>query len=389
MSGTPSAPAWRVVAAAGVAQLLAWGSSYYLLAILARPMAADLGLAPLWVYASFSGALLVAAALGPWAGARIDRHGGRRVLLASNGLFALALTVVATAQDRWTLLLGWLLMGAAMPMGLYDAAFSTMVGLYGARARRAIVGITLIGGFASTVSWPLTAAIEVQAGWRAACLVWALLHLGVGASVHGWLLPASPSIPAHAAAAANDAASAAPPPRTMWTLAVVFTASGFVFASMATHLPRLLEVSGCTPAVAVAAASLVGVAQVVGRVVEAGWLSRLHPLWTARLSSLLHLLGAVLFALFGSSLAFVFTALHGAGVGIMTIVKGTLPLALFGPGGFGRRAGLLEAPARIAQATAPMLFGVALDHWGAAALWLSIAAGAVAVAGVFSLRPRD
>jgi MFS family permease len=389
LSATLPQPDWRVIAATGTAQLLAWGSSYYLLATLARPMAATLGIPPLWVYASFSGALLVAAALGPAVGARIDRYGGRRVLLASNAMFALALFVLALAQDRWTLLLGWLLMGAAMPMGLYDAAFSTMVGLYGARARRAIVGITLIAGFASTVSWPLTAAIEAHAGWRVACATWAALHLSIGAAIHGGLLPRVPPVSAHAAPVAEAGFGRADPAaRTLWLLALVFTASGFVFASMATHLPRLLELSGCTPALAVAAASTVGIAQVVGRVVEAGWLSRLHPLWTARLSSVLHPLGATLLGLLGAPLAFVFAALHGAGVGIMTIVKGTLPLALFGPTGFGRRSGVLEAPARVAQATAPMVFGVALDHWGAAALWLSIGAGLIAIAGVFSLR-RD
>jgi predicted MFS family arabinose efflux permease len=381
--------AWPVIAAAGAGQLLAWGSSYYLLAILARPMAADLGLPPLWVYASFSAALLVAAALGPWAGARIDRHGGRRVLLASNGLFALALIVLACAQERWSLLAGWLLMGAAMPMGLYDAAFSTMVGLYGARARRAIVGITLIAGFASTLSWPLTAAIEAHADWRAACAVWAALHLSLGVAIHARLIPQpAQRLAMHAAA---DEQATAPPvasARTLWILAGVFTASGFVFASMATHLPRLLEASGCTPAMAVAAASVVGIAQVVARLIEAGWLSRLHPLWTARLSAALHPLGALLLGIAGAPLAFVFTALHGAGVGIMTIVKGTLPLALFGPAGFGRRSGILEAPARVAQATAPMLFGVSLDRWGADALWLSAAVGVLALAGVFALRTK-
>ena len=152
MSGHPTAPFRRVVAAVGLGQLLAWGSSYYLLATLARPMAAELGVSGVWVYASFSAALIVAALLGPWAGARMDRHGGRRVLLASNLLFAASLAVLALAQDRYMLTLGWLAMGVAMPMGLYDAAFSTVVGLYGAQARRAIVGVTLIAGFASSVS---------------------------------------------------------------------------------------------------------------------------------------------------------------------------------------------------------------------------------------------
>lgn len=382
---------WRVIVAAGVAQLLAWASSYYLLAILAHPMAADLGIAPPWVYGGFSAALLVAAVLGPWSGARIDRFGGRRVLLASNGLFALALIVLAVAQDRYTLLLGWLIMGAAMPMGLYDAAFSTMVGLYGGRARRAIVGITLIAGFASSVSWPLTAAVEAQGGWRMACLMWAGLHLTVGLGIHAFLIPAGkPAMSLRDSVAVAPAAPvSAPSPRTLWTLAAVFACSGFVFASMATHLPRLLEAAGCAPAVAVAAASLVGIAQVVGRVAEAGWLSRLHPLWTARLASAMHPLGALLLAVFGAPAAFVFATLHGAGTGIMTIVKGTVPLALFGPAGFGRRAGLLEAPARIAQAAAPMLFGLSLDTWGAQSLWLCAGVASLAFVGVISLRARD
>lgn len=382
-----NAPSNRVVVAVGLGQLLAWGSSYYLLAIVARPMAATLNLPAVWVYGCFSAALLVAALLGPWSGARIDRHGGRRILLASNLLFALSLLLLATAQGPYTLLLGWIAMGVAMPMGLYDAAFSTVVALYGAQARRAIVGVTLVAGFASTVSWPLTAAIEAHAGWRLACATWALLHLTVGLGLHAGLVPRGARSPALHAGAVVDA----PPPasrRTLWTLAGVFTASGFAFAAMAAHLPRLLEAAGCTPALAVAAASLVGVAQVAARVAEAGWLTRLHPLMTARLCTALHPLGAVLLAVFGAPAAFVFSVLHGAGMGLMTIVKGTLPLALFGAAGFGRRAGLLEAPSRIVQALTPMLFGVWLDRWGAAAVWICAGIAALGWIGAMRLRGR-
>lgn len=383
-AGAP-ASSRRVIGAVGLGQLLAWGSSYYLLAIVARPMAATLGLPPVWVYGCFSAALLVAALLGPWSGARIDRHGGRRVLLASNVLFALALSLLALAQGPYSLLLGWIVMGVAMPMGLYDAAFSTVVALYGAQARRAIVGVTLVAGFASTVSWPLTAAIEAHLGWRAACAVWAALHLTVGMGLHAGLVPRA----ARGPALHTEEAGESPPPasrRTLWTLAGVFTASGFAFAAMAAHLPRLLEAAGCRPALAVAAASLVGVAQVAARVAEAGWLTRLHPLTTARLCTALHPVGAVLLAVFGAPAAFVFTALHGAGMGLMTIVKGTLPLALFGAAGFGRRAGLLEAPSRIVQALTPMLFGVWLDRWGAGAVWICAAVAALGWAGAWSLR---
>lgn len=389
MSSALTADRRRIVVAIGLGQLLAWGSSFYLLAIVARPMAATLQLPGVWVYAFFSAALLVAAALGPWVGARIDRHGGRRVLLLSNLLFALALFTLAAAQGPISLLLGWLLMGLAMPFGLYDAAFSTVVSLYGADARRSIVGVTLVAGFASSVSWPLTAAIEAHSSWRVACVTWALLHLSIGIGLHAWMLPKQAAQPVlHVEKA--DAPPVVAPGRVVWLLAIAFAASGFVFAALAAHLPRLLQAIGCTAAVAVAASSLLGVMQVTARFVEAGLLSRLHPLTTARLSVCLHPLGALLIGLFGAPMAFVYTALHGAGVGLMTIVKGLLPLALFGPGGFGRRAGLLEAPARVAQASAPILFGLALDQFHDRSLWLLFGVALIGVACMLSLRlPSD
>jgi len=373
----------RSVIAIGLGQLLAWASSYYLLAILARPMARDLGVAPVAVYAMFSGALLVAALLGPAVGGLIDRHGGRRVLLASNGVFAAAHLLLASAQHLAWLTAGWLLLGVAMPLGLYDAAFSTLVALYRSEARRSIVGVTLIAGFASTLSWPLTAALDAHYGWRSACVVWAALHLSLGASIHYWWVPAVAAAgPLHAPA---PLAAAAPTRATMWILAGSFACTGFVFGAMATHLPRVLEAAGSTPAAAVAAAALVGAAQVAGRLAEAGFLNRLHPLTSARLATALHPLAALLLGVFGPPLAALFTVLHGMGVGLMTIVKGTLPLALFGPAGFGRRAGVLEAPSRIAQAAAPLAFGVGVERLGGHVLWVSGGIALIGFCGVLAL----
>jgi MFS family permease len=317
----------RTVWAVGLGQLLAWGSSYYLVAILGPPMAASLGLPNVAVFAMFAAALVVAAALGPFAGHRVDRHGGRRVLLLSNALFAAALLILALAQAPWQLALGWLLLGAAMPFGLYDAAFATLVALYREQARRSIVGVTLIAGFASSVSWPLSALVEHLQGWRAACALWALLHLTLGAGIHFFLLPDVRVPAASTVIEKRPAPLAAPAPGMLWLLAAVFAASGFVFAAMAAHLPRVLEAAGSAPATAVFAASLVGVFQVLGRLAEVGFLGRLHPLVSARVSVALHPLGALLLGIFGAPAAFVFTALHGAGIGLMTIVKGTLPLA--------------------------------------------------------------
>ncbi len=132
---------------------MAWASSYYLAAILAAPMAMSIGVSPPWVFGAFSGALLLSAALGPWAGRAIDRRGGRPVLVASSLVFATGLVLLAAAPTFAVLCLGWAVLGVGMALGLYDAAFATLAGLYGRHARGPITGITLIAGFASTVGW--------------------------------------------------------------------------------------------------------------------------------------------------------------------------------------------------------------------------------------------
>lgn len=371
----------RLTWSLGLAQLLAWGSSYYLLASVGRAMALDLELAPGWVYASFSAALLVGATLGPTVGRLIDQHGGRPVLLASNLAFAWALVVLGMAPNGPMLTLGWLLLGAAMPLGLYDAAFATMVRLRGMDARSGIVGITLIAGFASSVSWPVSAWIEAEAGWRMVCVFWAALHLSLGLWLHARGVPRYQALPSSAPPEKSQGTQAMPGQRRalLWLLAAGFTASGFVFASMATHLPQLLMANGVLPAAAIAAASLVGVAQVAARLLEAGFLRRFHPLLSAWLASSLHPVGAAVFLWIGAPVAALFSLLHGAGIGLMTIVKGTLPLALFGQEGFGHRAGWLEAPSRVAQAAAPLLFGLALERFGGGALWISFVVALLAL----------
>lgn len=393
MTGAPV----RVVGALGTAQTLAWASSYYLPAMLAAPMAADLGVATPTVFAAFSGAMVVSALVGPWAGVAIDRHGGRVVLAGTSLVFALGLGMLGFAQGLWTMVIAWLLIGAAMGAGLYEAAFSSLVRLYGQHARGAITGITLLAGFASTVGWPLSAWMETRFGWRNACLGWAGIHLLIGLPLNAWLptLP-SPAQPERTAAAdpAQAIASASPSPvaaaggagYATALLAFVFAATWFISTAMATHLPRMLEAAGATLAAAVAVGALVGPAQVAGRVLEFGLLRRVHPLLSARLAALAHPAGVTVLLMAGPVAAPLFAILHGAGNGILTIAKGTLPLALFGAQGYGARQGWLMLPARIAQALAPLLFGLALDAWGANALWLSGAIGLAACGALMLLR---
>jgi MFS family permease len=359
----------RIVAALGSSQTLAWASSYYLAAIVADPIARSFGTSTTSIFAAFSVALLLSALLGPRVGRTIDLFGGREVLAFSNLVFAAALLTVALAQTEWVLWLGWLLLGAAMGLGLYDAAFAALGRIYGDTARSTITGITLIAGFASTIGWPLTAWGVSEIGWRYTCAGWALAHLCIGLPLNLFFLPNLRKAAARLIGSPSRPCVALD--RTMWLLAFAFAAGWMVSTAMAAHLPRVLEAGGASAAEAVAAAALVGPGQVAARMAEAGLLSRYHPLLSARLSTICHPLGAALLVSGGSWLAMPFTLLHGAGNGVLTIARGTVPLAVFGPENYGYRLGLLGAPARIAQAGAPLAFGILIDHYGAGALYFS------------------
>ncbi|MCX7377327.1 MAG: MFS transporter [Alphaproteobacteria bacterium] len=385
MSGSAPPGATRVVVALGITQTLAWASSYYIPAVLAVPMARSLGIASSWVFGAFSAALVLSALIAPWVGRMIDAKGGRTMLTASNVVLAAGLALLAVAQGPVVLLLGWLVMGLGISMGLYDAAFATLAGLYGRAARGPITGITLIAGFASTVGWPVSAVLEEVVGWRGACLAWAGLHLVLGLPLNRFLVPPAPP-PEKAAAAAEP--DGPPPPRfAMPLLAVVFATTWFVAGAMAAHLPVLLEAAGTTTAVAIAAGALIGPAQVGARILEFSFLRRFHPLVSARIATLCHPIGAAVLALYGGPAAAVFVVLHGMGNGVLTIAKGTLPLAVFGPVGYGARTGLISAPSRLLQATAPFLFGLVLEGGGVAwALWLTAGCCLAAFVALLLLR---
>jgi predicted MFS family arabinose efflux permease len=378
------------VIALGTSQTLAWASSYYLPAILAAPMARDLGLSVPTVFAAFSVALLVAALSGPSAGRAIDHWGGRPVLMLTNLVFAAGLAGLGLAQGTLGLFAAWVVLGVGLGAGLYEAAFAALVRLYGHGSRNAITGITLFAGFASTVGWPLSTLLEAHLGWRGACFVWAGLHLVVGLPLNGSLPRATVAEPlvAHAALPSRPGEPASRTARRAgWILALVFAAVWFVSTAMAAHLPRLLQLGGSSLTAAVAVGALVGPAQVAGRLLEFGFLRRLHPLLSARLAAFMHPIGAGLLMALGAPAAAAFAVLHGAGNGILTIAKGTLPLVLFGTAGYGERQGLLMVPARLAQALAPWIFGICLDRWGSGALWLSMALGLAAFIGLMLL-PR-
>lgn len=370
----------------GTAQTLAWASSYYLPAILARPMSDDAGVPVGTVWLAFSLSLLLSAAVGPSVGRAIDRLGGRPVLMGTSVLFAAGLALLALAQGPASLFAGWVVVGLAMGAGLYEAAFATLVRLQGQHARGAITGITLLAGLASTVGWPLSAWMEAQFGWRGACLGWAALHLVLGLPLNA-SLPRTEALPAPEALAPQSSAVAQPTPRHVaWVLAYVFAATWFVSTALAAHLPALLMAGGLSLAGALAIGALVGPAQVAGRLLEFGGMRRFHPLWAARFAASMHPLGVLAWMALGAVAAPVFAVLHGLGNGMLTIAKGTLPLAFYGPVGYGRRQGWIVAPSRVAQAFSPLAFGWLVERWGAGALWVSGALVGSALVSLWWLR---
>ena len=324
--------------------------------------------------------------LGPAAGRLIDVYGGRRVLPVSNLIFAAGLALLGFSSGIISLVGAWLVIGAGMGAGLYEAAFATLAGIYGHEARRSITGITLIAGFASTVCWPISAYLDVTLGWRATCYVWAVAHLLLALPVNA-LLPAARK-QAKAAGQQAEAAGGRRRLLLMGGLAFVFAATWFCSTAMAAHLPRLLQESGASLAAAVASAALVGPAQVGARVLEFWFMRRFHPIVSARIASLAHPIGAAGLMAAGSPAASSFAVLHGAGNGVMTITMGTLPLALFGAAGYGLRQGLMIAPARFVSASAPLLFDLLLSRYGTASLLVTGGLGIAAFAVLTLIRDR-
>ena len=373
-----------VILALGTTQTVAWASSYYLPAIVAVPISRDFGVSPTYVFAAFSASVLISGLVGPSMGRRIDSFGGREVLAFSNAVFAGGLLALAAASNMAVVALAWLVLGLGMGVGLYDAAFATLGRLYGTSARSTITGISLLGGFASTVGWPLSAWGVETIGWRHTCLAWAGVHLFLALPLNLLFVP---RVKRQEAPVKEALPAAIEMDRNMWLLAIAFAGIWFVATAMGAHLPRLLEAAGATPVQAVAAAALMGPAQVAARVVEAGYLSRYHPLVSARLASMGHPLAIGLLALGGAAFAPVFAFVHGAGNGILTIARGTVPLSIYGPLNYGYRLGLLGAPGRASQAFAPLLFSLALERYGVYALAISGLIGLMTFAAFWLVRP--
>lgn len=402
----PAAARLRVIGVLGVGQVLVWGSTYYLPAVLAKPTAEATGWPLPWVIGGLSLGLLVSGLVSPKVGSLIEHRGGRPVLMASAVLSAIGLAGLAAAPGLPVFLLAWLVLGVAMGAGLYDPAFATLGRLYRQDARSAITSLTLIAGFASTVCWPLSALLLQHFGWRGTCLGYAVLQLVVVLPLYGVGLPrearqtAGPSRLARGPSGQGGARSATASGRAPfatsdrrpgdWLLfllvAVSQTLASVIPAIVSVHLLTILQQRGVGLDAAVALGTLVGPCQVAARLIDLMCGRLVHPVWEMLLASVLVVLGLGLLAS-GAGAVWIGLVLYGAGVGLRSIVRGTLPLALFGAAGYARRMGRLALPMLLVQAAAPSAGALLLQHAGAggilaALFWVAVvtlAAGAVLI----------
>jgi predicted MFS family arabinose efflux permease len=357
----------RVVSALGVAQLIGWGTSFYFPGVLAAPIAADTGWPLSTIVGGVSLGLLIAGLISPQVGRVIAARGGRPVLATSALLYVTGLCVIGLAPALWVYLIGWIAVGAAMGTGLYDAAFAALGRLYGASARGPITALTLFGGFASTVFWPLGAFLAATYGWRNACFVYAALHLVIALPLV-LTFPAGKAAPAGGIAATPAPADAAPRAGEgliLVLLALILTLSAGIGSIVVVHLLLILEAKGLAVAVAVSIGTLFGPAQVGARVIEGLFGARYHPIWTMVASCAAMALGlAAMTAVRDVAILTAAMIVYAAGYGIMWIARGTVPLALFGAERYPVLMGKLAFPSLIVQALAPFAAALVAERYG-------------------------
>jgi len=360
------------VLALGITQITAWGTSYYCLGVLAGPISRDTGWSRGFVFLGFTVALLAMGAVSSTVGRAIDRHGARAVMTLGTGLVSAGLFALSQARSEAVYLVVWAVLGLGMRLCLYDAAFAALVQVVPSRGRTAISYLTLFGAFASSVFWVVGHALNEQLGWRQTLVVFALINLVVCLPLH-WLGLARRESDRHAGPDGGPVATPDGPPLKGPTrsvaialFALIMSLNGFVFGVISVQLVPLLEAAGLATAAAVWVASLKGVAQFGGRVVEIVFARNLRAITVGRIAIGILPASLVLLLVSTSSVPLVvaFTLLMGASQGVLTIVRGAVPLALFGATEYGAVLGLIATPVLVVNAAAPAMFAWIVDRWG-------------------------
>jgi MFS family permease len=357
-------PLWLVICGLGMTQIIGWGTTYYALGALSQDIAAATGWSTTLIFGAFSVSLLVSGAISTHVGRLTDRLGGRRVMVVGSLCAALGLFVMGIAPHPITYVIGWVLLGLAMRLATYDAAFASLAQIAGAGARRAISYLTLFGGLASTVFWPLSHYLALGIGWAETMLVYAALHVAVCLPIHWFLLrdAKGEGEAAHSVAEHPHALPHGQRFRAMTLFAAAVALNGLVFSAISAHAVPLFSGLGFRGDEAVFMAALIGPSQVASRMGEILMGRHLTPMQLGLLAFGLLPVAIALFAGLGFSWqgALVFAVLYGASNGLVTIAKGAVPLMLFGPKGYGEVLGIIAAPNLVLNAAAPLLFALLL-----------------------------
>ncbi|OZI63997.1 MFS transporter [Bordetella genomosp. 1] len=383
----------------GIAQILIWGGSFFLLSVLADPIHRDTRWSMSWIYGALTVGVLISGLLSPRANAFIARGQGRQVLVASGWIVAAGLCVVGAAPNLWVFFAGWCLIGAGMAGGLYDPLFATLGIMYRQRARPVINAITLIAGFATTVVWPVLAWMVEPLGWRATCAVYAAVLVLVNTPLYLKALPAAAPPAADAAAAAGKAAGRAAdkaaltaalatvPRSTYWLLSCVFSIAAILMTAVSVQIIVLLQGVGHSQASAIALGALIGPSMVLMRVITFS-IKNLHPMWMALISAAFVALGLGLI-LVSPQAAAVGIVCYGIGNGLRALVRGTLPLAMLPASALAPVMGRLARSSLIFQALTPLACGMLITHIGTiGTLWLLLVLALVNLGLTAWLRQR-
>ena len=380
-------PERRIALTLGVTQTYAYGVTFYLPAVVTGAAAEDLGASRAMLLGGFSLALIVSGICAPRIGKVIDQIGGRGLMAASSLIMAAGSVGLALTPGVLGWYVAWIVLGVGMAMGLYEAAFASIGRLYGQASRPIITHVTLIAGFASTIAWPAGSALIEPLGWRGLVLLYAALHLALNLPLVLAFIPRPTDPPLPLPNCASDPGVLAAARRVFILLAIYFTVRAVISSVMSVHAIAIFERVGLGTAAAVALASLFGPGQVAGRVLEMTFGQRLNPLWSTRLGSILLPAGALALVLAGPPAAIIFALGYGMSNGILTINRGTLPMALFGPAGYAALLGKLAMPSLIASAIAPTLIAPLIDSWsGTATIALAGALAALAALCLVPLR---
>ncbi len=370
-----------LVTALGIGQIVSWGTLFYSIAVLGPPMAHALDVSDVMLYGSFTAGLFLSGIASPWVGRRIDREGGRAVLAGGSVLGAIACVLLALSINGAMMLAGWLVAGLAMAACLYDPAFATLFRVSGSSYRRTVTALTLFGGFASTVFWPLSQYLLEAGGFRLAFAVHAALNAGLCLPLHLLFVP-GPAQRVTATLARDAQPDVVVAPGTFVWLAAGFAVAAFLASAVSSHLVVLLASGGLASRDAVLVGALIGPMQVAGRVMEFAFSNRWSPLMVGTLAFTLLATALVVLCLVRGVwiVALVFALLYGWANGVMTIVRGTVPGVLFGARDYGALLGRLAQPQFILKAFAPVAVTLLFTLDPSRRLALYVLAGAALLA---------